>query len=185
MSFFAIIVVALGLAADAFAVAVGVGFVLKQVAARQAFRLSFHFGFFQFIMPIVGWGLGTTIQRQIAGWDHWIAFALLAGIGGKMIYDSRGQREELRAADPTRGASLVVLSAATSIDAFGVGLSLAMLHTSIWLPSVIIGFVAAGMTVLGLHLGVRFGQLLGKRVEIGGGVVLIGIGVWILFKHIM
>lgn len=185
MDFLVIITIAFGLAADAFAVAVGVGIALKRIAVRQAVRLSFHFGFFQFFMPIVGWSLGTTVQRQIAEWDHWVAFALLVGIGGKMIYDSHGQQEQVHVSDPTRGMSLIVLSAATSIDAFGVGLGLAMLHTSIWLPSGIIGFVAAGMTALGLHLGVRFGQLLGKRVEMAGGLVLIGIGIWILARHIM
>ena len=180
-----LIVVALGLAADAFAVALGVGFRLPCVSRWQALRLSFHFGLFQFMMPVLGWSLGLTFQRHIAAWDHWIAFGLLAVIGGKMIYESQTGEDERQASDPTRGASLIVLSVATSIDALGVGLSLAMLRVRIWFPSVVIGLVAAAMTLLGLKLGGRFGRLLGKRVEMVGGLVLIGVGSRILWQHIM
>jgi putative Mn2+ efflux pump MntP len=185
MSLPEIIGVAFGLAADAFAVAIGVGFSLRTVSPRQAFRLCFHFGLFQFMMPVIGWSLGLVVQQQIAAWDHWIAFALLAAIGGKMIRESGSDHMEPQTGDPTRGASLVVLSLATSIDALGVGLSLAMLRVRIWLASAVIGVVAAGMTLLGLRLGGRFGRLLGKRVEMVGGLVLVGVGLRILWDHLV
>ena len=180
-----LIVVALGLSADAFAVALAIGFGLPRVSAGEAFRLSFHFGLFQFMMPLLGWGLGSGFQRQIGPWDHWLAFVLLAAIGGKMIYESQTGDERPQVSDPTRGASLIVLSVATSIDALGVGLSLAMLRVRIWFPSVVIGVVAAGMTLLGLKLGGRFGRLLGRRVEMVGGLVLIGVGLRILYEHMV
>ena len=180
-----LVVVAFGLAADAFAVSVGVGFGLRTVSPRQAFRLSFHFGLFQSMMPVLGWSLGLAVQRQIATWDHWIAFALLAGIGARMIHESRSGSDAPQETDPTRGLSLAVLSLATSIDALAVGLSLAMLRVRIWGPSLVIGVVAAGMTLLGLKLGGRFGRLLGKRVEMAGGLVLIAVGLRMLWEHMV
>jgi putative Mn2+ efflux pump MntP len=185
LSFLAILAVAVGLAMDAFAVSLGIGLKQCRVSTRTTLRLAWHFGFFQFFMPILGWLAGLTFARWITGVDHWVAFGLLAAIGGKMIYEALWGDEEKRAAtDATRGSSLVVLSVATSIDALAVGLSLALLGVQIWYPAVIIGVVAFGFTAAGLHLGCRFGTLLGKRMEIVGGLILIGIGVRILFEHL-
>jgi len=178
--------IAVGLAMDAFAVSIGVGLNTPHVSWRTTFRLSWHFGLFQALMPIVGWLAGLSVERWISGIDHWIAFGLLVAIGGKMIYQAIWGDEEVRAAkDPTRGASLVVLSVATSIDALAVGLSLALLGVQIWYPAVVIGIVAFAFTAVGLHLGRRFGSLFGRRMEIIGGLILIGIGVKILVDHLL
>jgi len=177
--------IAVGLAMDAFAVSIAVGLTLKQVSLRQTFRLSYHFGLFQALMPIAGWLAGRSVARWIGPVDHWIAFGLLAAIGGKMIYEAvASDEEECAPKDPTKGASLVVLSVATSIDAFAVGLSLALLGIDIWYPALIIGLVTLALTATGLHLGKRFGALLGRRMEIAGGVILIAIGVRILIEHL-
>lgn len=177
--------IALALAMDAFAVALGTGMSLATLTGRHLFRLGFHFGLFQALMPIIGWLAGLTVQKQVAAWDHWIAFALLAFVGGKMLKEAFSHDDdEAAASDPTRGLSLVLLSVATSIDALAVGFSLSMLGISIWTPAVIIGLVAGALTVAGMLLGRRVGDKWGPRVEIVGGLVLIGIGVKILIEHL-
>jgi len=177
--------VALGLSVDAFAVAVGTSIALAGVSARQVFRLAFHFGLFQALMPVFGWLAGRGIGQYLHGWDHWLAFALLVFVGGKAVYAASGTTEERTAsADPTRGGSLVMLSVATSIDALAVGLTLAMLGTAIWYPSVVIGLVAGGLSFMGIRLGSRLGRTFGKRMEIAGGVLLLGIGLRILYLHL-
>ena len=176
--------IAIGLAMDAFAVAIGAGLTLGRVDARQTFRLAWHFGLFQALMPIIGWLAGLTVAAWISPIDHWIAFGLLAAIGGKMIYEAMAHGEEHVRPDPTKGWSLILLSIATSIDAFAVGLSLALLGIAIWYPALVIGLVAAAFTVVGLHLGRRFGALLGRRMEVVGGVILILIGLRILIEHL-
>lgn len=178
--------IAVGLAMDAFAVSIAAGLALKRVDARQTFRLAWHFGLFQAFMPVIGWLAGLSVERWIAPIDHWIAFGLLATIGGRMIHESFADHDDdrRRAVDPTRGWSLVVLSVATSIDALAVGLSLALLGVSIWYPAVVIGLVAFAFTAAGLHVGGRFGSRLGTRMETVGGAVLIAIGVRILIEHL-
>lgn len=180
-----IIGIAFGLAMDAFAVAIAAGMTIPQINRRHVFRLAFHFGLFQFMMPILGWLAGQTLQQWISRFDHWIAFGLLGFIGGKMIWESF--HEDARRAsrgDPTRGWLLLTLSVATSIDALAVGLSLAFLNVSIWMPSVVIGVVAAGMTAVGMGFGSKMGSKFGRWAERIGGLVLIGIGVRTLLTHI-
>ena len=185
MTTLTLIGVAVGLAMDAFAVSIGAGLTLKTVDARQTLRLAWHFGLFQALMPIIGWLAGLSVERWIAPVDHWIAFGLLAVIGGKMIHEAlKDDDEETRRGDPTKGWSLVLLSLATSIDALAVGLSLALLDVSIWWPAVVIGLVAGAFTTVGMQLGKRFGALLGRRMESVGGIVLIAIGVKILVEHL-
>ena len=175
---------AVGLAMDALAVAIGTGLVLKHLTFRHVFRLAFHFGLFQFLMPVLGWLAGRTIDAYIRGFDHWVAFGLLAFVGGKMLWEARRKEAEARPGDPTRGWMLVLLSVATSIDALAVGLSMAFLHVSIWLPSAVIGLVAFAFTVAGLLLGSRVGHTLGRWPEVVGGLVLLGIGAKILAEHL-
>jgi manganese efflux pump family protein len=134
--------IAVGLAMDAFAVSIGVGLGAQHVSPRTTVRLAWHFGLFQFLMPVLGWLAGLSVERWISGVDHWVAFALLLAIGGHMVYDALRGDEERSIKDPTRGASLIVLSVATSIDALAVGLSLALLGVDIWYPAVVIGIVA-------------------------------------------
>lgn len=185
MSHFILLGIALGLAMDAFSVAVGVSIALGGTSRRQTFRLAWHFGLFQALMPIIGWLAGASVRPWIERWDHWLAFVLLAAVGGRMIVDSfRGDGPETTTADPTRGWSLVVLSIATSIDALAVGLSFAALGVQVWTPAAIIGLTAAAMTVLGTVGGRALGARFGSRMAVVGGIVLIAIGLWILFEHL-
>jgi putative Mn2+ efflux pump MntP len=186
MDFLTLFGIALALAMDAFAVALATGMNLAALTGRHLFRLGFHFGLFQALMPIIGWLAGRTVQQYIAAWDHWIAFGLLAFVGGHMLWEARSEaHEEKRTNDPTRGLSLIMLSVATSIDALAVGFSLSVLGVSIWTPALVIGLVAGVLTVIGMLLGRRAGDQWGPRVEIAGGLVLIGIGVKILVEHMM
>jgi putative Mn2+ efflux pump MntP len=175
---------AVGLAMDALAVAMATGLVLKHLTFRHVFRLAFHFGLFQFLMPVLGWLAGRTVEAHIREVDHWIAFGLLAFVGGKMLWEARRKEAEARTGDPTRGWMLVLLSLATSIDALAVGLSMAFLQVSIWLPSVVIGLVACAFTATGILFGSRIGGRLGRWPEVVGGLVLLGIGVKILVEHL-
>lgn len=184
MEFLTLLGIAFGLAVDAFSVAVASGIALGKVSARQSFRLSFHFGLFQFGMPILGWTAGSLVAEQIRGFDHWLAFGLLALVGGKMVWESlRANGDRIRG-DPTRGLSLVMLSLATSIDALAIGLSLALIGVPVLFPSVVIGAVAGNMTLLGLHIGKQAGPLLGRRMEMVGGLVLVAIGIKIVLEHL-
>lgn len=173
-----VIGIAFGLAMDAFAVAISASVVMREVTARQTFRLSFHFGLFQAMMPVVGWLAGSLFAGWVETFSHWIAFGLLVLVGGKMIVEALGTREQR--GDPTRGLTLLALSVATSIDALAVGVSFAMLDVTIWFPCLLIGLVAAAMTIVGLRIGARLGTRFGSRMEILGGVVLVLIGVRIL-----
>jgi putative Mn2+ efflux pump MntP len=185
INIFEIIVIAIGLSMDAFAVSIACSIALRKITKRQIFRFSFHFGFFQAIMPIIGWFAGQGAHDFISGWDHWVAFGLLTFVGLKAIYESRENKSEgLEAKDPTRGLSLVIFSIATSIDALAVGFSLSALNVSIYKPAVIIGCITGSLTILGMLGGSRIGSSFGKGVEISGGLILIGIGLKILFSHL-
>lgn len=186
MDLLTIILIALVLAVDAFAVALASGVSLCQVSSRQTFRLAFHFGLFQAMMNVVGWGGGLTVRTLLESIDHWLAFGLLALVAAKMIKDSvSGREEEAEKVDPTKGYTLVMLSVATSIDSLAVGLSFSVLNVSIWLPAAIIGIVATVLTVLGLKLGCMLGSAsrIGARAELAGGLVLLGIGFNLLHQH--
>ena len=177
--------IAFGLAMDAFAVALGVSSALRTVTRRQYFRLSWHFGLFQALMPILGWGLGRFAAEILAACGHWVAFAILLFLGIKMILEAR-RPQELRTSpvDPTRGLNLVLLSVATSIDAFAVGVSMALLSLDIWLASAVIGAVACIMTIAGMRFGSFLGRKAGSRAEMLGGLVLILLGARILVEQL-
>ncbi|MBD3335879.1 MAG: manganese efflux pump [Candidatus Eisenbacteria bacterium] len=169
---------------DAFSVSLAAGASGRAEGGRATFRLSFHFGLFQFLMPVVGWLAGSRLAAHIAAVDHWIAFGLLAAIGARMIRSSLTPPAR-RGTDPSRGMELVSLSIATSIDALAVGFSLAMLDINIWYPSVIIGLVTGALSFAGVRLGRRVGRLFGKKMELAGGVILILIGIRILVEHLL
>lgn len=184
MPFVEILAVSIALAMDAFAVAIASGAALKIVTNRQTFRLAWHFGLFQAIMPIVGWFGGFLVRDYFLRFGHWIAFGLLLYIGGHMLWEGLHHEEGDSCQDPTVGSRLIMLSVATSIDALAVGFTLAMLGVSIWFPAAIIGVVALLFTAAGMHLGRFLGcrTRLGQYAEVLGGLVLMGIGGKILWQ---
>ncbi len=184
MSLLDILLMAVGLAMDAFAVSLGIGTTRVVCAPRSIFRLSFHFGFFQFMMPILGWLAGGRLAGFISDLAHWVALGLLTLVGARMIRSGLDSDATAFGCDPSRGKMLSTLSIATSIDAFAVGLSLAMLRVDILYPSAIIGIVASTLSLIGLLIGHRLGIMFGKRMEIVGGLILIGIGVRIVMSHV-
>jgi len=186
VNFFYLFTIALALAMDAFAVSIGVSLSQKGLSPQQTFRLSFFFGSFQFLMPILGWWAGKRVLIYIHSLDHWIAFSLLGFIGVKMIYESFRETEIKRGskADSTRGISLLVLSIATSIDALAVGLGFAVLSVSVIPASLLIGLVAFILSIVGVKVAPVLGKIVGKGAELAGGIILIGIGIKILFDHL-
>ena len=185
MGWLGLLAVSVALAMDAFAVAIVAGLTLKRLTGRHVFRLAFHFGLFQALMPVLGWLAGRVVYQYIAAVDHGIAFALLAFVGGRMSWGAfQGGGDDRDERDPTSGWNLVILSVATSIDALAVGLSLSMIGSPIVVPSLVIGVVAAAFTATGMLLGGRFGASWGRRVEFAGGLILIAIGVKIVIEHL-
>jgi len=178
------LLIALGLAMDAFAVSLGVGTGSSSYSTRSKVRLAFHFGVFQAGMTLFGWLGGTTIEPLIRSFDHWMAFLLLGYVGGKMVWSGLHQDRESYPSDPTRGGLMVLLSVATSLDALAVGLSMAILRAPILIPSLVIGVVAFLLSAVGLFCGCYFGGRFGKRMEIVGGLLLVGIGLRILLDHL-
>lgn len=183
MQLIEILAIAFALSLDASAVSLAASTSGQVSDKHAAFRLSFHFGLFQFLMPVVGWALGTTIEPKLASFDHWIAFALLTFVGARMILSAIRPNPARQPIDPSRGIMLVFLSIATSIDALAVGFGLAMLGISVWYPSFVIGVVTAGMCVLSIIGGSRVGGWLGERAQLAGGIVLLLIGLRIVISH--
>ena len=186
LDFLHIVAISVALAMDALAVAIAIGVNLKNISRRQFFRLAWHFGLFQALMPVIGWSAGLTVRSQIERYDHWVAFGLLAFVATNMIRASfQKKKDERTSKDPTKGITLVILSVATSIDALAVGLGFAVLHVSIWTPALIIGLVAGCFTLAGLHLGSRVGSArrISAYTEVMGGIVLLLIGFKILHDH--
>jgi len=180
-----ILLIALGLAADCFAVALSGSISMKTVSPAQILRTALVFGAFQTIMPVLGWLAGRSIVDFIAGYDHWIAFALLALVGGRMIWETFRSEEDKRKIDISKGVLLLTLALATSIDALAVGLTFAFLRVNILLACSTIGVIAFVITVAGFLLGKKAGPLLGKYAEAIGGAILIGIGLRILLSHLL
>ena len=186
MDYVSVLLIAVGLSMDAFAVAIGRGAVLLHGdRVRGALAMALAFGAFQALMPVAGWLLGSAFAGFIGGIDHWIAFLLLAGIGGRMIFEAVTRREE----DDRPALSvrvLLLLAVATSIDALAVGLGLRLADPSIpiLLAALLIGAVTFGLSLTGGMLGSRLGERFGRSMEAVGGVVLIGIGLRILVTHL-
>jgi len=172
-----IVALALALAFDAFAVAAAVGIKLGRIDRWTVFRLSWHFGFAQFGMPILGWFAGEAAYRLIGTFGNWIAGAVLLTIGVRLIWEQSNPEKRSWKGDPTRGASLLVLMFATSVDALAAGLSLAMIGVDILYPAIVIGIVAAIMTTVGLVSGRTVGQRFGRIAGLIGGLILIGLAI--------
>ncbi|MBC8336913.1 MAG: manganese efflux pump [Anaerolineales bacterium] len=183
MTFLSIILIAISMAMDAFAISLGSGVKIGP-GPRPIFRMAFHFGLFQGIMPIIGWLFGYSIEPYVKDFDHWVAFGLLAFVGLRMIRSGLSKTEEESLRDPSRGWTMVLLSVAVSIDALAIGLSLAFLNITIWTPALVIGLVTSGLSVVGLRVGNGVGNKYGKPVEVFGGLILIGIGIRIVISHL-
>lgn len=184
MDLFTIVLIAFGLAMDAFAVSITSGVAIKRIRVRNIFKIALFFGSFQAIMPLIGWSAGISVRHLITSLDHWIAFGLLSFIGGKMIYESIKTDSVEKEINPLNLYVLLILSVATSIDALAVGVSFAFLDISIITPIIVIGLVAFLLSCFGVLVGDRFGHIFEKKIEIAGGVILIGIGIKILIEHL-
>ncbi len=186
MSLWALALLAVGVSADAFAVALGKGLQLRARIVRNALLIALAFGLAQALMPLLGWALGAAFAALIAPWDHWIAFALLAAVGAKMLWEAFAPGAD----DETERGGLsvretLVLAVATSIDALAVGLSFAFLQVSVWLAAAAIGAVTFVLSFAAVFIGHRIGTRFRKPAEVIGGLVLIGIGTQILISHLV
>ena len=192
MSFPALLLLAVGLAMDATAVACARGLAARRVRARDSLRVGLLFGGAQAVMPVLGCALGATFAARILGWGHWVTFVVLSGIGAKMLHEARknvgGRAESTSEGTPDNVFGLQVLALlalATSVDALAAGVALALEDVAIVRASAVIGAVTAVLAFAGVHIGQRFGARLGKRLEVAGGIVLIGLGVKSLIDHFM
>ncbi len=180
---------AVSLAMDCFTVAIASGIILKRIQWRPMLIMAFAFGFFQALMPLIGWTLTNSFQHLIESFDHWIAFGLLAFLGGRMVWESFKPEEETGSFNPTSLKVVVTLAIATSIDALAVGISFACLGVNtlskIASPVAIIGLVSFLFSVLGLLIGIFFGKRFHWPVERWGGIILILIGCKILYEHLI
>lgn len=177
--------IAVGLAMDAFAVSIISGAIFKELHIRYALRMAFFFGAFQGLMPLLGYAAGNTFADQIISIDHWIAFALLVGIGSKMIYEGFKISDlEKKPPVPANLIALLALSIATSIDALAVGFTLTLITDYIFRAVATIGVVTFVISYIGYELGKRFGHFFENKIEILGGIILIAIGIKILISHL-
>lgn len=182
-----LILIAVALSMDAFAVSMCKGLSMKRLNQRHALIIALFFGGFQAVMPLIGWFLGTQFEKYITPVDHWIAFALLGYIGGKMIWDAchdSGEGERCQLEQKLDIKELLVLAIATSIDALAVGITFALLNTDILPAVLLIGAITFGLSWLGVAIGYKFGTRYEKKAEIAGGVVLILIGLKVLLEHL-
>lgn len=185
MDIFTIIIIGIGLAMDAFSVSVTDGIILKKPRLSSAVKIALFFGGFQFLMPVLGYLLGSAFARYITAFDHWLAFCLLGFIGAKMIWEAFHEDDECNEIkNPLDNYTLFILAIATSIDALAVGITFATMSVSVIFASALIGIITFFICLLGVFLGSWFGNLLGNKAEITGGLVLIGIGIKILFEHL-
>ena len=185
MDILSILIIAVGLAMDAFAVSIASGVSLRKCELKTVLRIALFFGAFQGIMPVIGWAASQHFKGYVAGIDHWIAFALLAGVGIKMIYESRKISAEKPEICAISNTTLLVLAVATSIDALAVGLSISFIDVAIAGPALIIGAVTFTLSTAGVYIGDRIGHFFEGKIEILGGVLLIGIGAKILLEHLL
>ena len=184
MDTLSLLLIAFGLAMDAFAVSISNGITIKHQRTNHALRIGIFFGSFQALMPLIGWSAGLTLRDLISGVDHWIAFGLLSLIGCKMIYESTKMDAQKKETFSLSLWMLLMLSIATSIDALAVGISFAFLNISIVTPIIVIGTVTFMLSFLGVLIGNKAGHFFERKIEVIGGLILIGIGVKILIGHL-
>jgi putative Mn2+ efflux pump MntP len=183
LSLITIVLIAVALAMDTFAVSITSGATIKKMHLHHALRIALIFGGFQAIMPLAGWSIGRFAETYIQTYDHWVAFALLVFIGGKMIYEASHLKEDYGRSDPLNLYILLMLAFATSIDAAVVGITLSFINIQIVTPVLIIGAVTFLISFTGMYIGKKSGDYFGKKIEIIGGLVLISIGIKIVIEH--
>ncbi|AEF85408.1 membrane protein [Treponema primitia ZAS-2] len=192
-----VVLMGISLSMDACAVSISAGVSIPGLQKFHIFRASSFFGIFQFLMPIIGFYLGKSFVFYIVNFDHWIAFALLAFIGGKMIFETLSKRDkdqeektleeshaEKKSGDIRDIKTLLILALATSIDALAVGISLSIMDQGIWLSAALIGGITFTICILGFDFGKRIGMIVAKGAQLAGGIILIGIGVKIVVEHL-
>lgn len=182
--FLSILLLAVAMAMDAFSVATVTGFGLKKLDYSLAAKMSMVFGVFHIIMPFLGWIAGSTVVDLISNYDHWIAFLLLALVGGKMIKDSQEEIQEIDPSELMTLSSLTFLAIAVSIDSLAVGVSYSLERVNILLPAIAMAIGTLVFTFIGVFLGHKTGKNLGKTAQVIGGLILIGIGLRILIEHL-
>jgi len=185
MDLITIIVIAVGLAMDAFAVSIVSGAAYKQLKIKHALRIAVFFGGFQALMPLIGSLAGLSIKAYVVPYDHWVAFGLLSAVGGKMICESFKIKSAEQNVNPSNIFILLVLSVATSIDALAVGITLSFLRVSLAKAVTIIGLVTFVLSYLGVFIGKKYGHFFENKIEAAGGLILIGLGTKILLEHLV
>ncbi|WP_141914493.1 MULTISPECIES: manganese efflux pump MntP [unclassified Herbaspirillum] len=185
MNFPALVLLAFAMSTDAFAAAIGKGAAMRQPKFLQALRIGLLFGVIEAITPLIGWLAGSVATQWVAQWDHWIAFVLLLVLGASMIREGCSGGDEAARPEPRNQSvpMLALTAVATSIDAMAVGVGLAFVDVSIVEAALLIGLATTIMVTIGVMLGRLLGSVVGKRAEIVGGVVLIGVGAAILYEH--
>jgi putative Mn2+ efflux pump MntP len=188
MSLLELILLAIALAMDCFAVSIASGIIQKQICWRSFLTMALFFGLFQGLMPLLGWALTYWASTYVAAWDHWIAFSILLFLGIKMIYEHFRDENSFASFSPTTFVVILTLAIATSIDAFAVGISFACLGIrelqSLFIPIIIIGAVSFIFSIIGNVIGAVLGHKIRLNAELWGGLLLIGIGTKILFEHL-
>jgi len=185
MDIITVVLIAFGLAMDAFAVSITSGATIKHLRINNALKIAAFFGSFQAFMPMIGWLAGLGLRDFILGVDHWIAFVLLSLIGFKIIYESTKLHSSEREVAPISVYVLLTLSIATSIDALAVGVSFAFLKVAIATPIIVIGTVTFLLSFLGASVGHRIGHFFENKIATVGGLILISIGIKILVEHLI
>jgi putative Mn2+ efflux pump MntP len=185
MKLLTIVIIAVALSMDAFAVSIVSGSAYKQLKLRYTLRIATFFGGFQALMPLIGSLAGLTLKKYIENYDHWLAFAILTAVGAKMIYESFKIKTAQQNFNPANVFVLLALSIATSIDALAVGVTLSLITTSIALAACIIGLVTFALSYLGVVTGKKFGHFFENKFEAIGGIVLIALAVKILSQHLL
>ncbi|MDA3866772.1 MAG: manganese efflux pump MntP family protein [Salinivirgaceae bacterium] len=186
MSFFTIIILAIGLSVDSFAASISTGVCMRRIRLSESLKVATFMAFFQGGLPIIGWLIGRGFQKTISSYDHWVAFILLLIIGGKMIYESISEKEDdTTCFCPSNTLMLMGIALATSIDALVVGVGIGLLDNLIWVPALIIGITTFLFSFSGIYVGHHLGHRINFKLEIVGGLVLIGLGIKILIEHTM
>ena len=185
MTWLELIIIAVGVSMDAFAVSICKGLSLRSLRPKHILSTAVWFGGFQALMPLIGYYLGISFADSVADFDHWIAFVLLGIIGGKMIKEAFEKDDQCDYNPDFSFKTMLALAVATSIDAMAVGVSLAFLKVDIWTSILVIGLMTGAFSALGVKLGNLFGCRYKSKAEVVGGIVLVGIGIKILVEHLM